>query len=137
MKKTLVFGAILFSMVAFGQKKTIVLNKVGNDKDAHGCKGSAGYTYSQIKHDCIRTFDQKIKLKEVKPAGTATFMSSVIFSKDMKQAEIFLPSVKSGSMILTRQAKTNNWKNGSYILESYQKDRYRLKKDNKTIYEQM
>lgn len=136
MKKTLVFSAILLSMVAFGQK-TIVLDKVGNDKDAHGCKGSAGYTYSQIKHDCIRAFEQKIKLKEVKPAGTATFTSSVIFSKDMKQAEVFLPNVKSGSLILNKETKTNSWKNGSYVLESYKKDRYRLKKDNKAVYEQM
>ncbi|WP_294245457.1 hypothetical protein [uncultured Chryseobacterium sp.] len=137
MKKTALFGAIVLSMMAFGQKKTIVLNKVGNDKDAHGCKGSAGYTYSQIKHDCIRAFEQKIKLKEVKPAGTATFMSAVIFSKDMKQAEIFLPDVASESIVLTKQTKTNSWKNGSYTLESYKKDRYRLKKNNKIVYEQM
>ncbi|WP_294311659.1 hypothetical protein [uncultured Chryseobacterium sp.] len=137
MKKTVLFGALMLSFMAFSQKKTIVLDKVGNDKDAHGCKGSAGYTYSQIRHDCVRVFEQKIKMKEIKPAGTASFMSAVIFSKDMKQAEIFLPDVKSGSMILIKQSKTNSWKNGSYVLESYKKDHYRLKKNNKIVYEQM
>ncbi|WP_294205460.1 hypothetical protein [uncultured Chryseobacterium sp.] len=136
MKKAIVFGAMVLGFMAFGQK-TIVLDKVGNDKDAHGCKASAGYTYSQVSHKCIRPFEQKIRLREAKPTGSAAFMSGVIFSRDMKQAEIFLPTAKSGSMVLARQANGAIWKNGSYVLEAYKKDRYRLKKDNKIIYEQM
>ena len=29
-------------------------NLVGNDKDDHGCIASAGYTWSEVRKDCIR-----------------------------------------------------------------------------------
>ena len=38
-------------------------NIVGNDRDADGCIGSAGYTWSQIKKDCIRLFEEKVQLR--------------------------------------------------------------------------
>ena len=30
---------------------------VGNDSDAHGCKGSAGYTWCGVKQECIRPWE--------------------------------------------------------------------------------
>ena len=30
---------------------------VGNDRDDHGCKGSAGYTWSYALHDCVRLWE--------------------------------------------------------------------------------
>lgn len=32
---------------------------VGNDKDEHGCIGSAGYTWSEEKQKCIRPWEEK------------------------------------------------------------------------------
>lgn len=32
---------------------------VGNDKDKHGCIGSAGYTWCEIKQRCLRTWEEK------------------------------------------------------------------------------
>ena len=34
-------------------------NMVGNDKDAHGCIGSAGYSWCEIKNKCLRTWEEK------------------------------------------------------------------------------
>lgn len=31
---------------------------VGNDSDEHGCKGSAGYTWCEIKQKCLRTWEE-------------------------------------------------------------------------------
>lgn len=31
---------------------------VGNDKDEHGCIGSAGYTWCETKQKCIRTWEE-------------------------------------------------------------------------------
>ena len=32
---------------------------VGNDRDAHGCIGSAGYTWCQVKNKCLRVWEEK------------------------------------------------------------------------------
>lgn len=128
MKKIFLLPVLFLSTFTIAQK-------VGGDKDAHGCIGSAGYTYSQIKNDCVRVFEQKIKLNEVKPKVSSTSMTAVIFSKDMNKAEIFLPEQNKGSLILTRLGKGKAWKNGSYILVPYKKTGYQLKKDNVVIYQ--
>jgi len=136
MKKTILFSALFIGAFAFAQKAPMV----GGDKDVHGCRGSAGYTYSQLRNDCVRVFEQKIKLKEVNPAGSSTSMTAVIFSKNMKKAEIFIPDGSAKSIILDRQSKGKIWKSGSHIKESYvltpyKKTRYQIKKDNVVIYQ--
>ncbi|GEN71537.1 hypothetical protein [Chryseobacterium lathyri] len=137
MRKTILLGAIFVSSLAFTQQKSPVL---GGDRDVHGCIGSAGYTYSQIKNDCVRVFEQKIKLKEVSSDKSYTSVTAVIFSKDMKRAEIFIPDGNAKSIILTREGKSKMWKSGSYIKEAYvlvpfKKKGYQLKKDNVVIYQ--
>lgn len=67
-------------------------------------------------------------------------MTAVIFSKDMKRAEIFIPDGNAKSIILTREGKSKMWKSGSYIKETYvlvpyKKTRYQLKKDDVVIYQ--
>ena len=34
-------------------------NIVGGDKDAHGCIGSAGYTWCEVKNKCLRAWEEK------------------------------------------------------------------------------
>lgn len=133
MKKTIVLSAMFLSSLFFAQK-------VGGDRDVHGCIGSAGYTYSQINNKCIRTFEQKIKLKDVSSDKSYTSMTAVIFSKDMKRAEIFIPDGNAKSIILDRQGKGKIWKSGSHIKESYvlvpyKKAGYQIKKDDVVIYQ--
>lgn len=31
----------------------------GGDRDKHGCIGSAGYTWCEKKHKCLRTWEEK------------------------------------------------------------------------------
>ena len=47
---------------------------VGNDADKHGCRASAGYTWSQLKKECIRIFDLDIKM----PATSANTANSTM-----------------------------------------------------------
>lgn len=131
MKKTILLSTMFLGSLVFAQQ-TLVL---GGDRDAHGCIGSAGYTYSQIKKDCVRTFEEKIKLKEVSSKGD--YIAAVIFSKDMKKAEVFVKDVDGGSMILTRtgRGKAKAWKKDGYVLVPYKKSGYQLKKDNVVIYQ--
>lgn len=137
MKKTILLGAMFLSSLAFAQQKSPV---VGGDRDVHGCRASAGYTYSQIKNDCVKVFAQKIKLKEVGSDKSSTSMTAVIFSKDMKRAEIFIAEGAAKSIVLEREGKSKMWKSGSYIKETYvlvpyKKTGYQLKKDDVVIYQ--
>jgi maltose-binding protein MalE len=36
---------------------------VGNDKDAHGCIGSAGYTWCEVKNKCLRVWEEKCDIE--------------------------------------------------------------------------
>ncbi|REC50326.1 hypothetical protein [Chryseobacterium pennipullorum] len=136
MRKFIVLSTLFLSSLAFAQQKAPI---VGGDRDVHGCLGSAGYTYSQLKNDCIKVFKQKIKLKEVNADKSYTSMTAVLFSRDMKRAEIFIPDGIAKSIILEREGKSKIWKSGSYIKESYvlmpyKKTGYQIKKDDVVIY---
>ncbi|MBV8328250.1 hypothetical protein [Chryseobacterium sp.] len=131
MKKTILLSTMFLGSLVFAQKTPVV----GGDRDAHGCIGSAGYTYSQIKKDCVRVFEQKIKLTEIAPKGSSTSMAAVIFSKDMKKAEVFVKDTGNESIILTRAGKARAWKKDGYVLVPFKKSGYQLKKDNVVIYQ--
>ncbi|AZB10908.1 hypothetical protein EG344_19755 [Chryseobacterium sp. G0162] len=137
MKKPILFSMMFLGSLVFAQQKTPAL---GGDRDVHGCIGSAGYTYSQIRNNCVRVFEQKIKLKEVGSDKSSTTMTAVIFSKDMKRAEIFIPDGNAKSIILEKEGKAKSWKSGSYIKETYvlvpyKKTGYQIKKDDVVIYQ--
>ncbi len=127
MKTKTFFFALLFAGTSalFAQQTQ---PKAGADKDAHGCIASAGYTYSQLKKECIRTFEQKIQLKEIVTKGNYT--ATVLFNKNQSKAEIFLKDEKT-SIILKRTAK-GIWKNAAYTLT--QDKGFVLSKNKKHIY---
>jgi hypothetical protein len=130
MKKILVFALVLscISTAVFAQRRS---HRIGGDADAHGCRASAGYTWSQLKKECIRLFEQEIKLPDVNPKGSMQVI--IIFSKDRKKAEAFIPSTK-GSTILARSGRRGNysWKNGDWALTD--KNGYWLKKGKRLMY---
>lgn len=136
MKKIILLSAMFLGSFVFAQKSTPVL---GGDRDVHGCIGSAGYTYSQLRNNCIQTFNQKIKLKEVNSDKSYTTMTAVIFTKNLKKAEIFIPDGNAKSIILDKQGKEKVWKSGSHIKDSYvltpYKKGYQIKKNDVVIYQ--
>ena len=69
------------------------INIVGADKDIHGCIGSAGYQWSEIRKECIRSFELPLQLLN----SDKTFISSFLFSENKNQAEVFS---KEGHFIL-------------------------------------
>lgn len=122
---------VLFASVASAQLSP---KGAGSDKDKHGCKGSAGYTFSVIKNDCVRIFEEKIQLKEVDTKKSYTSNAAVILSEDGKKAEIFLPS-SEGSLVLDKLAskKAVVYKKGQYTLTK-NKNAYVLKLANKVVF---
>lgn len=136
MKKIILLSAMFLGSFVFAQKSTPAL---GGDRDVHGCIGSAGYTYSQLRNNCIQTFNQKIKLKEVNSDKSYTSMTAVIFTKNLKKAEIFIPDGNAKSIILDKEGKEKVWKSGSHIKDSYvltpYKKSYQIKKNDVVIYQ--
>ncbi|WP_246008638.1 hypothetical protein [Chryseobacterium lactis] len=123
---------VLFSSTVSAQ--LVPKGGVGSDKDKHGCKGSAGFTFSVLKNDCIRLFEQKIQLKEVDSKKSYTSNATVIFSEDEQKAELFLPS-SEGSLILDKvnSKKAVVYKKGKYHLTKV-KNSYTLKLANKLVF---
>jgi hypothetical protein len=69
---------------------------VGNDKDAYGCIGSAGYSWCEVKNKCLRTWEEPC----------------------------VVPTVSENTAELIKQAliKKNNWTNGDDLIVSISKN---------------
>ena len=111
---------------------TVTKNEIatGADRDSHGCIASAGYTWSKVRQDCIRIFEDGISLNDAANPN-ATLSAFAVFSTDNKQAELFLPKHKS-SIVLNQN--NSHWtdknydllrKNGKLILLKKNKEAYR------------
>ena len=45
---------------------------VGNDKDIHGCIGSAGYSWCEVKNKCLRVWEEKCEKVIVQPVKNSS-----------------------------------------------------------------
>lgn len=131
MKRTILLNTLFLGSLVLAQKTDSKIP--GSDKDVHGCVASAGYIYSQVNKECIRPFEEKIELEGKDPEYTSIQRTAIIFSKDMKKAEIFIPNGKESSMVLTKKDKESAWKNGNYTLIPVKK-RYEIRKKNVVIF---
>lgn len=95
---------------------TTAKRMVGGDQDEHGCKASAGYSWSVLKQECIRPFELTTKLKDLTNSTLAGFL---LFAADQKQAEVFA-SEFNPSIVLTAE--------GTDIYTS-KDQQYKLEKD--------
>lgn len=100
---------------------------VGNDEDAHGCKTSAGYTWSVLKNECVRIFEAGTALKPMDSTGSQ-MAAFVIFQDD--KAELFVQTEKP--LILSRKAEGEPWNGGDWQLIPWKG--YVLKKNGKILY---
>jgi hypothetical protein len=139
MKKVFLFSIIITLSFSCAKKvseekktrkeetKSVVV--VGSDSDSHGCKASAGYTWSILKKECIRIFEIGTKLSHAEDGKTYTIVSYVIF--DGNKAELFLDTQKE-SIILERKSEGESWIKDDLQLIAWKG--YVLKKGDKVIY---
>lgn len=96
---------------------------IGADEDSHGCKRSAGYTWSQLRGDCILIFEEGLTLLPVDmKESEAVYAAFVLYSDDKLELELFLPSEKESILL----QKTNE--------DSYEKDGFRFDDKTKNLY---
>lgn len=114
------------------EKAEVTNLSAGGDKDEHGCLAAAGYTWSVLKNDCIRAFEQH-KLMPTEQEGTAVLAAFFLFNANETKAELFLPNEKKGT-VLQRSGTEGNyvWKKDDLELFSWKG--YVLKKSGKTIF---
>lgn len=63
---------------------------VGVAKDEHGCNAAAGYTWAEVRQNCVRLFEDGVRLNSVTDTA-ATSSAFVVFASDSTKAEVFLP----------------------------------------------
>ena len=68
---------------------------IGGDKDKYGCKGSAGYQWSELRKECLRSFELPMQLYN----QDKTFGAGVLFNSDSSKVEVFC---KEGRFILNK-----------------------------------
>lgn len=103
---------------------------LGGDHDAHGCKASAGYTWSDLRQECIRLFDSGVKLHSATDKN-ATQAAYIVFAADSLKAEVFLPEEKAHPVLERRQLPK-----GGYVWNQEDDDTLNVRmKDGKWIIE--
>lgn len=66
------------------------MKRIGVANDAHGCNAAAGYTWSEVRQNCVRLFEEGVKFTAA--AGQdSTLAAYVVFATDSLQAEVFIP----------------------------------------------
>lgn len=88
---------------ALGRLDSAVAGRgVGGVRDGHGCLTAAGYAWSEVRQDCIRPFEQGVKMVPADDPG-AVFAGYIVFSLDSLQAELFLPGDSVGVVLDRRR----------------------------------
>ncbi|MCH6232372.1 hypothetical protein [Cognataquiflexum rubidum] len=93
----LYYSILLFSLFSCSknskeENQTSKETLVGSDKDPNGCIGSAGYSWSQARQECIRIFELGtpfVTYDAATGAMDSTKVAYVVLSNDKSQAEVF------------------------------------------------
>jgi|SRR5690606_10195502 hypothetical protein len=88
--------------------------RVGNTRDNNGCVTTAGYTWSQLKKDCIRPFEVGVTLEILNTANTYQTAAHILIDSTQKKAEIFVPD--EDDSIILEQSTDSTFTNGKFNL---------------------
>jgi hypothetical protein len=129
-----IFAACNGAKTSATEEKSATPTIVGNDADKHGCKASAGYTWSVLKNDCIRIWETGIQLSQIENNESYKTNATIIVSDDKSKVELFIATEKELSIILNKSEKNSSvYKAKDYSL-SNTNDRWLLKKGDKAIF---
>ncbi len=107
----------------------------GSDRDEHGCIGSAGYTWSELRKECIRIFEVGTKLNPTDAVADKTTAAFVVFnSRIPAKAELYVPG-QAGTSVIMEYGKKNSdmWFSEEWKLEKTAKG-LTLLKDSVVLY---
>ena len=104
---------------------------VGDDRDEHGCIGSAGFTWSVLRGECIQVFEVGTRLNPVEEKEEVAVISAFVVTKDgdISQVELFITTEETNPLL--KQEKDGTYKNGKYV---YNPKTQELSIDGKVAY---
>ena len=104
---------------------------VGSDRDAHGCIGSAGQSWSELLQECVQVFEVGTRLNPVEVNMNDAIISAFIVAKegDNSQVELFITTEETHPLL--KQDKDGTYKNGKYV---YTPKTQQLSIDGKVAY---
>ena len=124
MKNTILLVAIGSLMACNAPQKV-----VGNDQDKHGCKGSAGQTWSELKQNCIQVFNEGTRLNPIDVQKDEAVISAfLVFNGDLSKAELFLSDKPN---VILNKIQDGNYTAGKYVYNSSESTLYI---DGKAVY---
>ncbi|MEI8053861.1 MAG: hypothetical protein WCH52_08960 [Bacteroidota bacterium] len=100
--KSAKYTTLFLSLFIFSCSPHVSNKMVGNDRDVHGCIGSAGYQWSEIKKECIRPFELQNKWLQ----KDSSIYCYTIISKTKDSLEIY----SSKGHFLFKKKKEENGK---------------------------
>ena len=105
MKKTILIASliVLFTSCA-NNKNTSSAPKAGSDRDTHNCIASAGYTWSELKNDCVRSWEVGVQFDPSATRKDKTSIASILFLND--KAEVFASELKTP--VILKAVKNGN-----------------------------
>ena len=104
---------------------------VGGDRDEHGCIGSAGYTWSALRGECIQVFEVGTRLNPVDIKEEEAVFSAFIVSKDGDNSQVELCITNEEQSLILKQEADGTFKNGKYTYNAQTKE---LSIDGKVAY---
>ena len=133
MKKTFTLSVVALAFAACNNGTPQQETMVGGDRDEHGCIGSAGYSWSALREECIQVFEVGTRLNPVDVEQEEAVISAFIVSKegDNSQVELFITG-EDQNPILKKEAD-GTFKNGKYTYNAQTKE---LSVDGKVAYKQ-
>jgi hypothetical protein len=92
----------------------------GGDRSAQRCIASAGYSWSQLRQECLRVFEAGVPLYNAQDPR-ATSVAHVIGGGAMEPLELFLPDQVTGMLMFFRDGA---WRDddGRYSLSNDEND---------------
>ena len=124
------------SIIAISALNDTVPRKMmpGGDQDEHGCKASAGFTWSVVRNRCVRIWETGMKMFSPEDKTKVTY---AIFSADTSRVELFLPGKKTQIVTKTSRAgEPGCWENGSLKFSGMDRS-FKLEDEGKLIFKTM
>jgi hypothetical protein len=114
----LAIALLVFSCQSNRTNKTVEstdsLHNIGGTKDKNGCLIAAGYTWSQLKNNCIQPFTDAISLDILNTTNSYQTAAFILLDSVQRKAEIFV-SEEDESIILD-QSNDTLYSNGKFRL---------------------
>lgn len=111
--------AALISISCQSTSKTTSLQNdttelLGSVKDQEGCLTSAGYTWSQLKEECIRPFELGIELYNLNTSTSYQTAAYILVDSIQREAEVFV--AEANQSVLLEKDSTDTYTNGKFNL---------------------